>query len=60
MPVDGQDGLERVGGALVVEELLVVEAGDALVEVDLLPRRGRERHLPLEVVEQLLVPPVRL
>jgi len=40
---------------LVVEELFVVDAGDALVEVDLLARGGGHRDLLLEVVEQILV-----
>jgi hypothetical protein len=39
----------------VVEELLVVQRGDALVEVDLLPRGRRDRDLALEVLEELPV-----
>ena len=53
--VDREDRLEGLGGARVIEELLVVEARDALVEVDLLARRRRDLDLTLEDLEQLAV-----
>ena len=53
--VEGEDELEALGRARVVEELLVVERRHALVEVDLLPGRGRDLDLLLEVREQLAV-----
>ncbi len=53
--VDLEDGLVGLGGALVVEELLVVDRGDALEEADPLARGGRDADLGIEVREQLLV-----
>ena len=53
--VDVEDGLEVGGRLRVVEELLLVERGGPLEEVDLLPRRRRQLDLSLEVLEQLLV-----
>jgi hypothetical protein len=53
--VDREHLLEALGGAPVVQELLVVQRRHALVEVDLLPRRRRDLCLALEVFEQLAV-----
>ena len=53
--VDLEDRLAVGGGLAVIEELLLVERGGALEQVDLLPRRGRQLDLALEVPEQLLV-----
>src|SRR5690606_83949 len=53
--VDREDLLAGLGGHAVVEELLVVDAGDALEQVDLLARRRGGRDLPIENAEQLAV-----
>ncbi len=55
--VDREQALERERRVLVVEELLVVQRGDALPQGDLLARRRRDLDLTLEVLQELLVAP---
>ena len=55
--LDRQDGLARLDGLRVLEELLLLEPRDPLEEVDLLARARGDLHLPPQVVEQIAVAP---
>jgi hypothetical protein len=49
--------VERVGGLLMIEELLVVDGSDALEQTDLLTRRDGEIELSAQHLDQVLVAP---
>src|SRR5579871_4168974 len=53
VPVDLEHVLERVGRPRIVQELLVVHAGDTFPERHLLTRGGGDGELLLQVLEQI-------